>query len=234
MLLRTVSDLSAELRCDCAQVADAPSTCGSSASERPRTSAACRSTLTAGSADPEAHLTDGTREQLAAFWLTLDAINFGSGWFPTLRKRQGSRATSRSPPASATGSTNEGPWSAAELAEIGAAEVAAAARPGPRPRADGAVRASLNDLGATSPTTMTGGSRRVARRAPAVRPWRSSSAWPAGTLRRRLALRRPRRPVPQARPDRRRRPVPRRGGRIPRPRPPDHVRRQPRPACPAA
>ena len=23
----------------------------------------------------------------AAFWLTLDAINFGSGWFPTLRKR---------------------------------------------------------------------------------------------------------------------------------------------------
>jgi hypothetical protein len=27
------------------------------------------------------------REDEAAFWLTLDAINFGSGWFPTLRKR---------------------------------------------------------------------------------------------------------------------------------------------------
>ena len=26
---------------------------------------------------------------IAAFWLTLDAINFGSGWFPTLRKRDG-------------------------------------------------------------------------------------------------------------------------------------------------
>jgi len=28
----------------------------------------------------------GAREQAAAFWLTLDAVNFGSGWFPTLRK----------------------------------------------------------------------------------------------------------------------------------------------------
>ena len=28
-------------------------------------------------------------EERAAFWLTLDTINFGSGWFPTLRKRPG-------------------------------------------------------------------------------------------------------------------------------------------------
>ena len=39
--------------------------------------------------DPKAHLVTGTREELAAFWLALDAINFGSGWFPTLRKRRG-------------------------------------------------------------------------------------------------------------------------------------------------
>ncbi|MBV8219681.1 MAG: hypothetical protein JO325_14540, partial [Solirubrobacterales bacterium] len=32
--------------------------------------------------DPQSHLTGGSREELAAFWLTLDAINFGSGWFP--------------------------------------------------------------------------------------------------------------------------------------------------------
>ena len=37
----------------------------------------------------DVHLTDGTREDRAAFWLTLDAINFGSGWFPTLRKPAG-------------------------------------------------------------------------------------------------------------------------------------------------
>src|SRR6202161_740469 len=28
-------------------------------------------------------------EGVAGFWLTLDSINFGSGWFPTLRKRDG-------------------------------------------------------------------------------------------------------------------------------------------------
>ncbi|MGI8429723.1 MAG: hypothetical protein ACR2OB_10560 [Solirubrobacteraceae bacterium] len=28
--------------------------------------------------DPEAQLVEGTHEQLAAFWLTLNAINFGS------------------------------------------------------------------------------------------------------------------------------------------------------------
>jgi hypothetical protein len=32
---------------------------------------------------------DGTLEQRAAFSLTLNAINFGSGWFPTLRKVRG-------------------------------------------------------------------------------------------------------------------------------------------------
>ncbi len=39
--------------------------------------------------DPEAELLTGDREARAGFWLCLDAINFGSGWFPTLRKRPG-------------------------------------------------------------------------------------------------------------------------------------------------
>jgi hypothetical protein len=37
--------------------------------------------------DPVRHFLDGTRDEVAAYLLTLDAINFGSGWFPTLRKR---------------------------------------------------------------------------------------------------------------------------------------------------
>jgi hypothetical protein len=37
--------------------------------------------------DPEFHFLDGPPDQVAAFFLTLDTINFGSGWFPTLRKR---------------------------------------------------------------------------------------------------------------------------------------------------
>ena len=39
--------------------------------------------------DPERHYLEGPREEVATYLLTLDAINFGSGWFPTLRKRPG-------------------------------------------------------------------------------------------------------------------------------------------------
>jgi hypothetical protein len=41
------------------------------------------------SLDPQRHYLEGSREEVAAYLLTLDAINFGSGWFPTLRKRTG-------------------------------------------------------------------------------------------------------------------------------------------------
>ena len=37
--------------------------------------------------DPVRHFLEGTRDEVAAYLLTLTAINFGSGWFPTLRKR---------------------------------------------------------------------------------------------------------------------------------------------------
>lgn len=39
--------------------------------------------------DPERHYLDGSRDDVAAYLLVLDAINFGSGWFPTLHKRPG-------------------------------------------------------------------------------------------------------------------------------------------------
>jgi len=37
--------------------------------------------------DAERHFLDGSVEDVAAYMLALDAINFGSGWFPLLRKR---------------------------------------------------------------------------------------------------------------------------------------------------
>src|SRR3954462_11180201 len=39
--------------------------------------------------DPDGHYLEGPPGGVAAYLLTLDAINFGSGWFPTLRKRAG-------------------------------------------------------------------------------------------------------------------------------------------------
>jgi hypothetical protein len=37
--------------------------------------------------DSESHYLEGTPADVADYLLTLDTINFGSGWFPTLRKR---------------------------------------------------------------------------------------------------------------------------------------------------
>ncbi|HEX2105098.1 MAG TPA: queuosine salvage family protein [Solirubrobacteraceae bacterium] len=39
--------------------------------------------------DAERHYLEGEPEHVAGYMLALDAINFGSGWFPTLRKRRG-------------------------------------------------------------------------------------------------------------------------------------------------
>src|SRR3954468_4039915 len=39
--------------------------------------------------DAERHYVEGEPEDVATYLLALDAINFGSGWFPTLRKRRG-------------------------------------------------------------------------------------------------------------------------------------------------
>ena len=60
-------------------------------------------------------------EQGAAHLLQLDAVNFGSGWFPTLRKPpglSGFRTVER-------GLLAHGPWSAAALRRVDAAECAA-------------------------------------------------------------------------------------------------------------
>jgi hypothetical protein len=97
--------------------------------------------------DPAAHLTEGRRESLAAFWLTLDAINFGSGWFPTLRKREG-----RSGYYTVAAGIRErfvawGPWSAAELERIDRAAVAETLGQDPEHELMALFARSLNDLG---------------------------------------------------------------------------------------
>lgn len=99
-------------------------------------------------AEAQAHPTGAPREQLAAFWLTLDAINFGSGWFPTLRKRPGHSGYFTI----ATGMRRRfdagGPWRAAELAEIDAATIAEVLGQDPGHELMGLFARSLRDLGA--------------------------------------------------------------------------------------
>ena len=166
-------------------------------------------------------------EDRAAFGLQLNAVNFGSGWFPTLRKPAGLSGF-RTVEA---GLKAHGPWSADALTRVDAAEAAATfggQDPGHelmapvRPRAAGAGRARPRRA------------RRLVPRARAVRRGiggrAGRAARRAADVARRVALRRRRGAVLQARPARRRRPAPagHRAGR--RRRRADAVRRQPRAA----
>jgi hypothetical protein len=97
--------------------------------------------------EPDSHLVHGSREERAAFWLTLDAINFGSGWFPTLRKREGSSGYHTVTQGLRDRFVTRGPWPAAALAEIEPAEVAGVLGQDPGHELMGLFARSLRDLG---------------------------------------------------------------------------------------
>src|SRR5690349_12381525 len=68
------------------------------------------------SPDPATELVEGDVETRAAFVICLDAINFGSGWWPTIRKRPG-RSGYFTIAAGLTERFRErGPWPVSELA----------------------------------------------------------------------------------------------------------------------
>ncbi|MEA2399590.1 MAG: hypothetical protein QOK25_3146 [Thermoleophilaceae bacterium] len=75
--------------------------------------------------DPERHYLEGSRADVAAYLLTLDAINFGSGWFPTLRKRPGCSGYYTVAWALADRFRAHGPWSSEELGRLSAEDLAA-------------------------------------------------------------------------------------------------------------
>ena len=99
---------------------------------------------------------DAARERRAAFWLTLDAINFGSGWFPTLRKRDGRSGYHTIATGLSDRFDREGPWRADELATISAGEIAAAVGQDPEHELMGLYASALRDLG-THVATEPGG-----------------------------------------------------------------------------
>jgi len=75
--------------------------------------------------DPQIHLLDATPEDVARYVLVLEAINFGSGWFDDLDVPDGvaftNHATAR---LTAHARAHGGPWTAAQLRAIDAAQVA--------------------------------------------------------------------------------------------------------------
>jgi hypothetical protein len=98
--------------------------------------------------DRERHYLEGSREDVATYLLTLDTINFGSGWFPTLRKRPGSSGYYTVAWALADRFREAGPWSNDELRALGAGEVADALGQDRGHELMGLYAQALNDLGA--------------------------------------------------------------------------------------
>jgi hypothetical protein len=97
--------------------------------------------------DSEVHLLVAPVEQRAAFWLTLDAINFGSGWFPTLRKRPGRSGYFTVASGVHERFARDGPWSASALAQIDATDIAEELGQDPQHELMARFAISLRDLG---------------------------------------------------------------------------------------
>lgn len=88
------------------------------------------------------------REDAAAFWLTLDAINFGSGWFPTLKKQAAKTGYRTIAGGVERRFAGPGRWSAPQLAGITAAELASWLDEDPEHELIGLMVESLRELGA--------------------------------------------------------------------------------------
>jgi hypothetical protein len=97
--------------------------------------------------DADRHYLEGSAEDVAAYMLTLDAINFGSGWFPTLRKRPGSSGYFTVAWSLADHWREHGPWSPAELRSLDAATVATVLGQEPSHELMALYAQALRDLG---------------------------------------------------------------------------------------
>src|SRR3954447_26319140 len=98
--------------------------------------------------DPERHYLEGSPEDVAAYLLALDTINFGSGWFPTLRKRPGCSGYFTVAWALADRFRGSAPWSNAELRALTARDVADTLGQEPEHELMALYARALNDLGA--------------------------------------------------------------------------------------
>lgn len=97
--------------------------------------------------DPATDLVEAAGEARAAFVICLDAINFGSGWWPTIRKRPW-HSGYLTIAAGLTGRFRErGPWGAAEFSAIGVAEIATVLGQDPEHPLLADFAAALRDVG---------------------------------------------------------------------------------------
>jgi Potential Queuosine, Q, salvage protein family len=99
------------------------------------------------SLDPERHFLEGSADDVAGYTLILDAINFGSGWFPTLRKRPGCSGYFTVAWALADFYRSGRRWSNEELRSLSGADVAAVLGQEPGHELMGLYAEALRSLG---------------------------------------------------------------------------------------
>jgi hypothetical protein len=97
--------------------------------------------------DPERHYLEGSPEAVADYMLVLDSINFGSGWFPTLRKRPGMSGYFTVASSLADFWRSSGGWSLDELRALRAADLALVLDQEPGHELMGLYAEALRDLG---------------------------------------------------------------------------------------
>ncbi len=98
--------------------------------------------------DRALHYLDGEREDVARYFLTLDTINFGSGWFPTLRKRPGHSGYATVAAALTDRFRASGPWTNSQLRAIDTATIAAVLDQQPGHELMSLYAQALRELGA--------------------------------------------------------------------------------------
>jgi hypothetical protein len=86
-------------------------------------------------------------EEEAAFWVTLDAVNFGSGWFPTIKKNSEPTGYRTIAAGIRRKFDESGAWTPAQLAAMSNAELAGWLDQDPEHELIGLFVESLRDLG---------------------------------------------------------------------------------------
>jgi len=74
--------------------------------------------------DPERHYLEGSEADVATYMLVVDAVNFGSGWFPMLNKRPGHSGYFTIAASLADRFRAHGAWTPAQLRAMGTEELA--------------------------------------------------------------------------------------------------------------
>jgi hypothetical protein len=137
----TSGSLCDEVRRSCAEIAGSARWIGIDAG------AAAPSPGVAG-LDPELHPLEAPPEELARYVLMLDAVNFGSGWFDTLRTPAGESGTAAvTRRLTAHARARGGTWSAREMRGLDAEAVARVLEQDPRHELMGLYAEALRQLG---------------------------------------------------------------------------------------